>query len=90
MAWGAIPWRKCGLSTKCAHKCAFKFPIAKKPIPSNLKPDYHELDIMNTIAKFTICLYFNIPQQGGDLVPTMPGCVCPKLKDMGSFSASRE
>ena len=27
---------------------------------------------------------------GGDLVPTMPGCVCPKVKDMGLFSASRE
>ena len=24
---------------------------------------------------------------GGNLVPTMPVCVCPKLKDMGSFSA---
>ena len=28
--------------------------------------------------------------QGGDLVPTMPGCVCPKVKDIGPFSASRE
>ena len=27
---------------------------------------------------------------GGDLVPTMPGCVCPKVKDMGSFSASSQ
>ena len=27
---------------------------------------------------------------GGDLVLTMPGCVCPKVKDMGPFSASRE
>ena len=27
---------------------------------------------------------------GGDLVPTMPGCVCPKVKDMGPFSASRK
>ena len=27
---------------------------------------------------------------GGDLVPNMPGCVCPKVKDMGPFSASRE
>ena len=27
---------------------------------------------------------------GGDLFPTMPGCVCPKVKDMGPFSASRE
>ena len=27
---------------------------------------------------------------GGDLVPTMPGCVCPKVKDMGPFSASKE
>ena len=27
---------------------------------------------------------------GGDLVPTMPGCVCPKLKDIGPFSALRE
>ena len=25
-----------------------------------------------------------------DLVPTMPGCVCPKVTDMGLFSASRE
>ena len=30
------------------------------------------------------------PGGGGDLVPTMPGCVCPKVKDMGPFSASRE
>ena len=22
---------------------------------------------------------------GGDFVPTMPGCVCPKVKDMGLF-----
>ena len=22
---------------------------------------------------------------GGDLVPTVPGCVCPKVKDMGPF-----
>ena len=31
-----------------------------------------------------------LPGGGGDLVPTMSGCVCPKVKDMGSFSASRE
>ena len=24
---------------------------------------------------------------GDDLVPTMSGCVCPKVKDMGPFSA---
>ena len=23
---------------------------------------------------------------GGDLVPTMPGCVCPKVKGIGPFS----
>ena len=27
---------------------------------------------------------------GGHLVPTMPRCVCPKVKDMGPFSALRE
>ena len=27
---------------------------------------------------------------GGDLVPNMPGCVFPKVKDMGPFSAPRE
>ena len=27
---------------------------------------------------------------GGDLVSTMPVCVCPKLKDMGPFLASSE
>ena len=27
---------------------------------------------------------------GGGLVPTMPGCVCPKVKDMGPFSAASE
>ena len=27
---------------------------------------------------------------GGELVATMPGCVCPKVKDMGPFWASRE
>ena len=26
---------------------------------------------------------------GRDSVVTMPGCVCPKVKDMGSFLASR-
>ena len=26
----------------------------------------------------------------GDLVPTMPGCLCPKVNDMGPFVASRE
>ena len=30
------------------------------------------------------------PGGGGDLVQTMPGCVCPKVKDMGPISASRE
>ena len=24
---------------------------------------------------------------GGDLAPTMPGCMCLKVKDMGPFSA---
>ena len=28
--------------------------------------------------------------RGGDLVPTMPVCVCQKVKDMGPFSASSE
>ena len=27
---------------------------------------------------------------GGDLVSTVPVCVCPKVKDMGPFSASSE
>ena len=27
---------------------------------------------------------------GGDLVSTLPGCVCRKVKDMGPFSASSE
>ena len=27
---------------------------------------------------------------GGDLVSIMPECVCPKVKEMGSFSASSE
>ena len=32
-----------------------------------------------------------LPQGGGgDLVQTMPRCVCPKVKDMGPFSASSE
>ena len=30
------------------------------------------------------------PGGGGDLVLTMPECVCPKVKDMGPFLASRE
>ena len=32
----------------------------------------------------------NTPSRGGDLVSTLPGCVCPKVKDMGPFWASRE
>ena len=28
---------------------------------------------------------YTFPAQGGDLVPTMPGCVCLKVKDMGPF-----
>ena len=27
---------------------------------------------------------------GGDLVPTTPRCVCPKVKDMAPFSVSKE
>ena len=27
---------------------------------------------------------------GGDLVSTMPGCVCRKVKDMGPFEASNK
>ena len=34
--------------------------------------------------------YISGPGERGDLVPTMPGCVCPKVKDMGPFLASRE
>ena len=30
------------------------------------------------------------PARGGDLVSTLPGCVCRKVKDMGPFSASSE
>ena len=30
------------------------------------------------------------PPRLGDLVPTMPRCVCPKVKDMGPFSVSGE
>ena len=30
-----------------------------------------------------------IRPQGGDLVPTMPGCVCPKEKDIGTYLALR-
>ena len=30
------------------------------------------------------------PGGGGDLVSTLPGCVCRKVKDMGLFSASSE
>ena len=32
----------------------------------------------------------DVRARGGDVVPTMPGCVCPKVKDMGPFSVSRE
>ena len=31
-----------------------------------------------------------MPGGGGDLISTMPACVCPKLKDIGPFSASSE
>ena len=34
--------------------------------------------------------YTDTDTRGGDFVLTMPGCVCPKVKDMGHFSASRE
>ena len=27
---------------------------------------------------------------GGNLFLTLPGCVCPKVKDMGPFLASKE
>ena len=36
------------------------------------------------------CVYPGGGGGGGDLVPTMPRSVRPKVKDMGSFSASRE
>ena len=32
----------------------------------------------------------DLESQGGDFVSTMPVCVCPKVKDMGPFSASSE
>ena len=45
----------------------------------------------------TLCLLNNTGafssgerEGGGDLVLTLPGCVCPKVKDMGPFLASRE
>ena len=31
-----------------------------------------------------------IKPQGGDLGSIMPVCLCPKVKEMGSFSASSE
>ena len=34
--------------------------------------------------------YIGSAPRGGDLVSTLPGCVCPKVKDMGPFWASRE
>ena len=34
-------------------------------------------------------LWFN-PGGGVELVSSMPVCVCQKVKEMGSFSASRE
>ena len=34
--------------------------------------------------------YSDIGPRVGDLVPTLPGCVCLKVKEMGPFSASRE
>ena len=27
---------------------------------------------------------------GGDFIPSLPGCVCPKVMDMGPFWASSE
>ena len=33
---------------------------------------------------------FKTGSRGGDLVSTLPGCVCRKVKDMGPFSASSE
>ena len=36
------------------------------------------------------CMHFVHFPQGGDLVSTMPGCVCRKVKDMGPFLASSE
>ena len=27
---------------------------------------------------------------GGDFIPSLPGCVCPKLMDMGPFRAPSE
>ena len=35
-------------------------------------------------------VYTIAPGGGGDLVSNMPRCVCPKAKEMGSFSGSRE
>ena len=30
------------------------------------------------------------PGGGGDFIPSLPGCVCPKVMDMGPFLASSE
>ena len=57
--------------------------------------------ICSYITKLYICMgqYFSkvkysngnaFHPRGGDLVSNMPVCVCPKVKEMGSFSASRE
>ena len=32
----------------------------------------------------------NTDPRGGNLLSTLPGCVCRKVKDMGPFSASSE
>ena len=44
---------------------------------------------MAKIANFSMSTCV-VQARGGDLISIMPVCVCPKVKEMGSFSALSE
>ena len=65
--------------------CAFALPALEARVsPHIINGEYTFMFIC------LIILYLLIDEGGGDLVSIMPVCVCPKVKEMGSFPASSE
>ena len=69
---------------------ALFFSIGKKAAKCLLNSNnHHHKKRYKTSCVCASRTYIHLAR-GGYLVQTMPGCVCPKVKDMGPFSASRE
>ena len=51
---------------------------------------YTLLDLLAWLGYSSLFIEDSQPGGGGDFIPSLPGCVCPKVMDMGPFLASSE